>query len=87
MRIIDGYRPQKLQVWLASPSGSQRWSELSKYCVATVPDESSPRPPRETTSPLPSTVAEGYQEPPDMSLTLVYAMVSGSKTNESRSPL
>ena len=69
MRIIDGYRPQKLHDWLASFRPSQRFWLASKYCVATMPDEFSLRPPSEITSPLPMMVADGYQEPAVMSLT------------------
>src|SRR5690242_2938820 len=86
MRIIDGYRPQKLQVWFASLSPSHRDWLVLKYWVATVPDESSPSPPSEITSPLPMIVADGYQAPEDMSLTREYELVAGSKMYEFFSP-
>jgi hypothetical protein len=71
MSTIDGYRPQNDQVCCTSFSPSQRCCALLQYSVLTVPAESSPRPPSDSTSPLPSTVAEGYQWPEFMSLVRV----------------
>ncbi len=59
---------------------SQRCRSAEKYSAVTVPSDFSSRPPRESTSPLPSTVADGYQCPVFMSFTRVYSLVAGSKT-------
>ena len=70
MRIIDGYRPQYDQVWLTFQVGCHCCSASENSSAVTEPVESSRRPPKEMTSPLPRIVADGYQWPSFMSLVL-----------------
>ncbi|CAM5492893.1 hypothetical protein SALBM311S_11405 [Streptomyces alboniger] len=64
-------------------SGCHCCSASDQYSAVTEPVESSRRPPKEMTSPLPSSVADGYQWPSFMSLVLLYVSVFGSKMYES----
>lgn len=67
-------------------NGSHRCCAADQRSAVTDPVESSRRPPNEMTSPLPSSVADGYQWPSFRSFVLLYVSVTGSKTYDSLYP-
>lgn len=67
-------------------NGSHFCSAADQRSAVTEPVESSRSPPNEMMSPLPSSVADGYQWPSFRSLVLLYVSVTGSKMYESLYP-